>query len=259
MLRACTLGIVALCVCHNTAVHAADMVQTIAKVKPAVVGVGTFIKTRSPAFHLNGTGFVVGDGLTIVTNAHTYAKPLDAERLETVLVLASNPNGTPQPREAKIIAIDRQHDLAILKISGDPLPTMTLGDSARVREGQMLAYTGFPIGIVLGMYPATHRGMVSALVPAALPGVTARQLDPKAISRLRDSAYQVIQLDGTAYPGNSGSPLYDPADGTVYGIINKVFVQAGRESAIGLPSGITYAIPSQHILDLLRREKIAGF
>jgi len=237
---------------------AADMVQTIAKIKPSVVGVGTFMKTRSPAFHLLGTGFAVADGLYVITNAHTYAKPLDSAKLEVPLVLVSGA-GSAQPREAQIMAIDKEHDLALLKISGDPLPVMTLGDSENVREGQMLAYTGFPIGMVLGFHPATHRGMVAALVPAVLPGISSRQLTDKIVSRLRGSAYRVIQLDGTAYPGNSGSPLYDPQDGTVYGIINKVFVQAGRENAISLPSGITYAIPSRHILDLLRQEKISGF
>lgn len=237
--------------------QSADWAQTIAKIKPSVVGVGTFMKLRSPAFQLMGTGFVVADGLHVITNAHTYAKPLDSEKLEVPLVLV-NTGGQPQPREAQIVALDKQHDLALLKITGEPLPVMTLGDSANVREGQMLAFTGFPIGMVLGMHPATHRGMVAALVPVALPGITARQLDDRMISRIRDSAYQVIQLDGTAYPGNSGSPLYDPVDGAVYGIINKVFVQAGRESAIGLPSGITYAIPSRYIRELLEREKIRG-
>jgi S1-C subfamily serine protease len=79
------------------------------------------------------------------------------------------------------------------------------------------------------------------------------------IGRIRDSAYKVFQLDGTAYPGNSGSPLYDPDDGTVYGIINSVFVQGTRESAISRPSGISYAIPSRYIIELLRREKIPVF
>ena len=67
------------------------------------------------------------------------------------------------------------------------------------------------------------------------------------ISRLRDSAYVIFQLDATAYPGNSGSPLYDAATGQVYGIINSVFIQGTREQAISRPSGITYAIPSIHI------------
>ena len=167
-------------------------------------------------------------------------------------------DGEPQPREAELLAIDNAHDLALLKISGDPLPALKLGDSTGVREGQTLAFTGFPIGMVLGFHPATHRGMVAAITPVALPGITAKQLTAQTISRLRNSVYRVFQLDGTAYPGNSGSPLYDPADGTVYGIINAVFVQGTREAAISRPSGITYAIPSQHIRELLKREKIAG-
>jgi serine protease Do len=238
--------------------NAADLVQTIAKIKPAVVGVGTFMKTRSPAFHLTGSGFAVADGLHVITTAHTYAKPLDSEKLEVVMVVVSVA-GEPQLRDARILAVDKQHDLALLRISGDPVPVMTLGDSASVREGQTLAFTGFPIGMALGMHPATHRAMVAALVPVVLPAITSAQLSEKLVSRQRGAAYQVIQLDGTAYPGNSGSPLYDPQDGTVVGIINKVFVQAGRESAIGLPSGITYAIPGVHIRTLLQQEKIPAY
>ena len=116
-----------------------------------------------------------------------------------------------------------------------------------------------PIGMVLGFHPGTHRGMVAAITPVALPGLAARQLDTRTISRIRNAAYNVFQLDGTAYPGNSGSPVYDPDDGIVYGIINSVFVQGTRESAVGHPSGITYAIPSQYIRELLRREKLPGF
>jgi serine protease Do len=248
----------ALAAVYALAGNAADWVQTIARIKPAVVGVGTFMKTRGPAFHLTGTGFAVADGLHVITTAHTYAKPLDAEKREVPMVVVSAA-GEPQLRDARILAIDKEHDLALLRISGDPLPVMTLGDSDSVREGRMLAFTGFPIGMVLGMRPATHRAMVAALVPVVLPAILSAQLSEKLVSRQRGTAYQVIQLDGTAYPGNSGSPLYDPQDGTVLGIVNKVFVQAGRESAIGLPSGITYAIPGLHIRELLRQEKIPGY
>jgi S1-C subfamily serine protease len=62
----------------------------------------------------------------------------------------------------------------------------------------------------------------------------------------------VFQLDATAYPGNSGSPLFDPATGEVVGIVNMVFVKGTKEAALAQPSGITYAIPSQHLLELLR-------
>ena len=239
------------------AARGAELVQTIERIKPSVVGVGSFLKIRSPSIQFGGTGFAVADGRYVITNAHVVAKPLDATKLETLIVLVSK-DGEPQPREAELMAIDNAHDLALLKISGDPLPALKLGDSTGVREGQTLAFTGFPIGMVLGFHPATHRGMVAAITPVALPGITAKQLTAQTISRLRNSVYRVFQLDGTAYPGNSGSPLYDPADGTVYGIINAVFVQGTREAAISRPSGITYAIPSQHIRELLKREKIAG-
>jgi S1-C subfamily serine protease len=65
------------------------------------------------------------------------------------------------------------------------------------------------------------------------------------------SPYNVFQLDAIAYPGNSGSPLYDESTGKVVGILNKVFVQGSKENALSNPSGISYAIPSEHIKNLL--------
>jgi S1-C subfamily serine protease len=65
----------------------------------------------------------------------------------------------------------------------------------------------------------------------------------------------VFQLDGTAYPGNSGSPVYDPASGKVIGIINSVLVRSTKEAALTSPSGITYAIPAQRLKALLKRAR----
>jgi S1-C subfamily serine protease len=96
--------------------------------------------------------------------------------------------------------------------------------------------------------------MISALTPIAMPALDSKKLDVKTIAQLRRSPYTVFQLDGTAYPGNSGSPLYDPDTGVVYGVIDKVFVNGLKESAITHPSGITYAIPSNFVKDLLRRK-----
>jgi S1-C subfamily serine protease len=252
------LGITAIFAPPVAPARGAELAQTIERNKPSVVGIGTSLKTRSPAVQFFGTGFAVADGRLVVTNAHVVDRPLDTEKLESAIVLVAK-DGEPQAREASLVAVDKDHDLALLKISGDPLPALKLGDSTTVREGQMLAFTGFPIGMVLGFHPATHRGMVAAVTPVVTPGLTARQLNARMISRIRDSAYSVFQLDGTAYPGNSGSPLYDPADGAVYGIINSTFVQGTRESAISRPSGITYAIPSKYIREFLQREKVAGF
>lgn len=95
---------------------------------------------------------------------------------------------------------------------------MKLSDSACVGESQMLAFTGFPVGMALDFHPVTHRGMVAAITPVALRGITAKQLNLRMISRMRDPVFSAFQLDGTSYPGNSGSPLYYQADATVHGI-----------------------------------------
>ena len=62
----------------------------------------------------------------------------------------------------------------------------------------------------------------------------------------------IYQLDAIAYPGNSGSPLYDPQTGEVIGVINKVLVKDTKESALASPTGISYAIPIQFVNTLLR-------
>jgi serine protease Do len=235
---------------------AADLYNTIARIKPSVVGIGTFQQTRSPSTVLNGTGFAVGDGRHVVTNAHVL-RELNASQKEELVVLVPG-SSEPEAREAVVVAKDRGRDIAVLRIGGAPLPALTIGDSTRAQEGMSLAFTGFPIGMALGLYPATHRATLAALVPIARAGVTARQLNPRLVTRLRDSAYVVFQLDATAYPGNSGSPLYDPASAEVYGIINSVFIQGTREQVITRPSGITYAIPSIHIRDVLEQAGVLG-
>ena len=132
---------------------------------------------------------------------------------------------------------------------------MQLADSDAAREGQMFAFTGFPIGMILGFHPVTHRGMLSTITPIVLPALNTKRLDAKNIIQLQKSAFQVFQLDGTAYPGNSGSPLYDPDTGVVYGIVNMVLVKGLKETALSQPSGISYAIPSNYVRDLLQRKE----
>ena len=242
----------------GVAATGAQQVPAIERVKPSIVAIGTFLPTRSPAIQFVGTGFVVADGRHVITNAHVVDTILDKAKMESRIVLVSV-GGLPSRRDAEVLATDKVHDLAVMKIAGEPLPALRIGDSGGVSEGQLLAFTGFPIGMVLGFHPATHRAMVSAITPVALPGITSNQLNAQVISRLRESAYNVFQLDATAYPGNSGSPLYDPDEGWVIGIINSVFIQGTRESAISHPSGITYAIPARYIRDILLSAKVPGF
>jgi serine protease Do len=231
-----------------------NLPDTIEKIKPAIVGVGTFQRTRRPPSIFRGTGFVITDGLHIATNAHVLPDKVDGERKEIVAVFAGKASAV-DIREATLVAEDREHDIAILKITGRPLTAMSLSDSSRVREGESYVFTGFPIGMVLGLNAVTHRAIVSAITPIVIPQLSARQLDKKILNRL-SAPYDVFQLDATAYPGNSGSPLYHPENGQVVGIINKVFIQETKESVLQKPSGISYAIPINHLQELLRKSRI---
>jgi len=233
----------------------AGLPEVIEKIKPSILAIGTFERTRSPQFRLMGTGFVVGDGNLAVTNAHVVRTPMNVETGEKLIVLARTSTGALETREAFKVAFDAAHDLALLRVSGAKLPGMSLGASDGVREGEAVAFTGFPIVGVLGPYPATHRGIVAAITPVAIPGANANQLSPKLIRQLAKGSYDILQLDATAYPGDSGSPLYNPETGEVVGIINMVLVKSTKESAITDPSGITYAIPVRYLRELLEAQR----
>jgi S1-C subfamily serine protease len=233
-------------------VAGAQVPAAIERVKPSVVGIGTFQKTRAPAFRFLGTGFAVGDGVTIVTNAHVLPQTIDADKGEAIMVLIPGPNREAQLRPATRGADDPAHDLALLRIAGPALPALAIRDSEGVREGESILFTGYPIGAVLGPFPATHRGMISAITPIAIPAAHSSQLKPDLVRRLGTGPFTVFQLDATAYPGNSGSPVYDAVTGEVIGIVNMVFVKGTKEAALTQPSGITYAIPSRYLIELLK-------
>jgi len=230
---------------------AAEQAETIARVKASVVVVGTFQATRNPRFRFRGTGFAVGDGTLVATNAHV-VPVVDSEKFETLTVLVRREDGRIAQFPATQVADDPDHDVALLRFKGPPLAPLQLGDSARVREGEFYLFTGFPIGEVLGAFPVTHRAMISAVAPVAIPSVRASRLDPQLVRRLKGEPFEIFQLDGTAYPGNSGSPLYDAGTGAVVGVLNMVFVKRTKEAALEDPSGISYAIPARHVAELLR-------
>ena len=230
---------------------AADLPEMIERVKPSVVVVGTYQLTRSPQFVMRGTGFIVGDGRQVATNSHVLPETLDATAGESLVVVIRSGGGGAQQRPARSVAVDKAHDLALLRIEGQPLPALTLHDSDPVREGQSVAFTGFPIGGVLGLSPVTHRGIISAITPIVLPGANARQLNARVIQQIRSGSFDIYQLDATAYPGNSGGPLYELNHGEVVGIINMVFVKESKESVLSKPSGISFAIPVRFLRELL--------
>lgn len=224
---------------------AAGLIDSIARVKPSVVGITTVDMTRMVAPQLKGTGFAVGDGTRIVTNHHV----VDNSAAQTAyFVLSPTANGVTR-RTARVLRTDPVHDLALLAIDGAPLPPVRLReDAALVPDGTEVAITGFPIGAVLGLVPATQRGIVAATTPnqSALPHSSL--LDAAAI---RAARFPVYQLDMVAYPGNSGSPLYRSEDGEVIGILNSGFVKTTKERVISDPSGVSFAIPATYIRALI--------
>ena len=235
---------------------AASLEDSIARVKPSIMAVGTWQATRSPQFEFRGTGFVVGDGTLVATNAHVVPQTLDTARLESIaIVIPAIGGGDKQRRDARVVAIDKEHDVALLRITGTPLPALAFVEPGAAREGEMAAFTGFPIGSVLGLVPVTHHAMVAAITPIALPGANANDLNSRVVRRIQTGAFKVLQLDATAYPGNSGSPLYDTATGNVIGIINMVLVKATKEAALSQPSGISFAIPVEYLRELVGRAK----
>jgi S1-C subfamily serine protease len=231
----------------------ADLPEVIERVKPSVVVVGTYQLTRSPQFVMRGTGFVVGDGREVATNAHVIQEPLDSAAGEMLVVVARLSATATQQRRVKDFAVDKAHDLALLRLDGQALPALTLHDSEPVREGQSVAFTGFPIGGVLGLSPVTHRGIISSITPIVLPGANARQLNARVVQQIRSGSFDIYQLDATAYPGNSGGPLYEVNRGEVIGIINMVFVKENKESILSKPSGISFAIPVRFLRELMQK------
>jgi S1-C subfamily serine protease len=236
--------------CLLSGMASAEMSDTIQQVKPSVVVVGTYKKTDSPQFAMRGTGFVIASGNLIATNAHVVPDSSDPDA-PALVIQSRNGSGETQVRRAHVVNKDREHDLAVLRIDGPALPALKLRNSESVREGQTVAFTGFPIGGALGFSPVTHRGMVSSITPIALPAANARHANERLVRQLRGKPFNIFQLDATAYPGNSGSPVFDAISGEVIGIINMVFIKGSREAALSQPSGIAYAIPANYLKELL--------
>lgn len=231
-----------------------DFVSVVERIKPSVVGIGVHTPTSRPQNIIRGSGFVIGDGHYVVTNEHVLPKVLDKKLLQKMAVFIGSGKNA-KVREAEIVATSSLYDLAVLKVSGSALPAMTLDKGNVYPDGSMIAFTGFPIGSVLGLYPVTHRGFIASYTPTVVPAASSKQISIQMLKRMK-KPYFAYQLDATAYPGNSGSAMYDVDTGNVVGIINKVFVQSTKEGAISQPSGITYAIPVEYLHQVLRDNNI---
>jgi len=237
--------------------RAADLPALIELSKPSLLLVGTYADTDNPRFTFRGTGFVVGDGRLAITNTHVL--PPDGEMVvpnrRLVVQARDGVSGAWRSRGVKIVGSDATHDLVLLRFDGAELPALRLAPEGAAREGGAIALMGFPLGGALGFSPVTHRGIVSAITAIALPPPSARTLNPQAIRQLRDGAFDIIQLDATAYPGNSGGPVLSIDSGEVLGVVNMVLVKGRKETALSSPSGISYAIPAHFARQLIDAER----
>jgi len=240
---------------HTSSACASEFPSVVKAIKPSVVGIGVYAPLGVVSHQLQGTGFVIGDGHYVVTNDHVINSEVEESAKYHRVVFQ------PEGRRGKVIPIDEiytspKYDIAILKIKEPLAPVQLAKKDATWDDGADIALTGFPIGAVLGLFPATHKGIVAVMTPNVTAAKHTSQLSDRQLSALAEP-YMVYQLDIVAYPGNSGSPVYDVKTGIVFGVINKVFIKETKETAISAPSGITYAIPIQHVYELAAKHGIS--
>jgi len=160
-----------------------------------------------------GSGFIVDPSGIILTNRHVVSDP----QAEYVVVVNEE-----EKYPAKILARDPIRDIAILKINGENLPTVKLGDSSKLELGQ----TAIAIGNALGTFQNTVSvGVVSGLSRE----ITAGDIITQKTTRLRG----LIQTDAAINPGNSGGPLID-INGEAIGI-NAAMVFMAENIGFALP------------------------
>ncbi|WP_263557900.1 S1C family serine protease [Paucibacter sp. B2R-40] len=241
----------ALIAAHASAASLETLPELVRRVKPSVVLVGTYGELDSPRFTFRGTGFAVADGRRIVTNAHVIPDP-DGSGARFLIIRIKGESGDWVNRKVEHVSLDRPTDLAVMDITGPPLSPLPL-KAEGVPEGTAVMFMGFPIAGALGFSHVAHRAMVSALTPVALPAPTGSSLNARNISQIRSGTFNIMQLDGTAYPGNSGGPVFNVETGEVVGVINMVLLKGTKESVLSHPSGISYAIPVEFVLKMLQK------
>jgi hypothetical protein len=236
---------------------AGTLADTVAEVKPSVVGVGVVSLPGNDNPSLLASGFVVSSGTHAVTTLSAIEGRSGDSSREALGVFLPVSGDRAQFRAVSIVARDAEHDLCVMRFPGSALPAMRLGRAGDVREGGLYAFTGFPKAGTVGLHPITHRALVAAISPNILPLASGAELGRDVLRKLT-RPFAVFQLDATPYAGNSGSPLYEADTGRVVGVVNSVFVKQTKEIGSTSASAISYAIPVSHVRKLLSRAGLSN-
>jgi len=194
-------------------------------------GSNAAIVTRQRA---SGSGVVVSADGYIVTNAHVVANARNV-RVRISDEASAGPDGAVRPSgkllEATVVGVDRETDVAVIRVDRSDLTPLPLADSDSLRQGQLVMAFGNP----LGLENSVSLGVVSSV---------ARQIKP-------DDTMIYIQTDAPINPGNSGGPLVD-ADGRVMGLNTFILSQSGGSEGLG------FAIPSNTVRNVYQQIRQEG-
>jgi len=177
-----------------------------------------------------GSGVIVDPDGWVVTNAHVVenARSVRVDLLQPSLAAQGGSILRPRSRRlaARVVGVDKETDVAVLKLEEGGLPALEMGDSEALRQGQLVMAFGSP----LGLENSASLGVVSAV---------ARQLKP-------DAPMIYVQTDASINPGNSGGPLVD-ARGRMVGLNTMILSQSGGHEGIGFaaPSNIVRSVYEQ--------------
>ena len=176
-----------------------------------------------------GSGFIVtSDGL-IMTNNHVIRDMTDIK-----VSLSDN-----RIFDAKLLATDPESDVALLKIEAKNLPTITWGDSSKMRVGEIVIAFGSPLG---------YSGTVTSGIVSALGRTNVGLIDYE----------DYIQTDAPINPGNSGGPLVN-INGQIIGM-NTAIATLEKDKKTTGSLGIAFTIPSNYarwVMDqLLKNGKV---
>lgn len=168
-----------------------------------------------------GSGVIVDSSGLILTNNHVI------NGADKILVLLYDGRAV----SAELVGTDPENDLAVLRIKLDKIMSIKLGDSDRVRVGDVVLAIGNPFGVG----QSVSQGIVSA---------TGRW----NVGINEDAAYEnFIQTDAAINPGNSGGALTD-AMGNLVGINTAMLDESGAASV-----GISFAVPINTAMDSLKQ------